>query len=290
MEKIEITNSMAQSVQLIVSDIDGTLVDDDSQISKDSIMAIKNAKKSGIHFALATGRNNNMTRALVEVLGNDIYTISNNGALVYDHKNEKVIYSNSLTRKQSIGILSEVFKRGWDFICYSQNIMYYSIYDNLIASKLLQVENDAKKLNTVPNFIHKLVRSVEEIEEIDNIYKIGVREFNNPDFKIVAQIAKENGAELKNSGEKFNAIFPKGISKEVGLSKLQEYLDINKENTVAIGDYDNDLPLFERAKYKVGVESGSKNLLEQANIITASNKNDGVAVFVNKLLENRIGE
>ena len=101
----------------------------------------------------------------------------------------------------------------------------------------------------------------------------------------IAQIARSVGAELKNSGEKFEAIFPQGISKQSGMQKLQEYLNVTKEETAAIGDFDNDLPLFAQAEYKVAMGNASDVLKKEANIFTDSNDEDGVANFLMKIIE-----
>lgn len=274
-----------KDVKLIVCDIDGTLVDSNSKISNETIKAINEIISKDIKFALATGRNNNMVRPLIKLLNNNIYSVTNNGALVEDYKNDYVVYKNTLTKKQSETILNEVLNKGWEFICYSRNNMYYSYYDELIDEKLEQITFNVLKLSEIKDFSHKLVKSVDDIEDIDSLLKIGVREFNDVDMKEVKRISDSVGAELKNSGERFNAIFPKNISKEIGLMKLQEYLNIDIEHTVAIGDYDNDLPLFKRAKYKVAVANASDRLKAEANEFTSSNDDDGVCNYLMNVIK-----
>ena len=259
-------------IRLVVADVDGTLVDSRSQISQKTIDAVKELKKTGVKFALGTGRSNNMVEALVRLMGGDLCSLSNNGSLVYDHGEKKVIYIKALTKDQSEAILNEILNNGWDFISYSRTHMYYSHYDAFIERKLQQVTQGAFELSDFPDFRFKEITSFDQIDDPNELLKI-------------AEIASSVGAELKNSGEKFEAIFPKGISKQSGMQKLQEYLGVSKEETAAIGDFDNDLPLFAQAKYKVAMGNASEVLKKQANIFTDSNDEDGVAKFLLKIVE-----
>ena len=61
---------------------------------------------------------------------------------------------------------------------------------------------------------------------------------------------------------------------------------INKENTIAIGDDINDLSMFEQVGYKVAVDNAIDIVKEKADEIILSNDEDGVAVFLNKILKN----
>ena len=70
------------------------------------------------------------------------------------------------------------------------------------------------------------------------------------------------------------------------VKKLLEILNIKKEETIAIGDDINDLSMFEQVGYKVAVSNAIDIVKEKADEITLSNDEDGVAVFLNKLLEN----
>lgn len=280
MEKEEL-----KRIKLVVADVDGTLVDSSSRLSQKTIDAVKQLKKTGVKFALGTGRSSNMIEALVMLMGGDLCSFSNNGSLVYDHGKKKVIYTKTLTKQQSEAILNEILRNGWDFISYSRTHMYFSNYDAFIEKKLKQVTQGIYELSDFPEFRYQEITSFDQIEDADELQKIAVRNDQRADMEKIAQIARSVGAELKNSGEKFEAIFPQGISKQTGMRKLQEYLDITKEETAAIGDFDNDLPLFAEAEFRVAMGNASDVLKAQANIFTDSNDEDGVAEFLLKIVE-----
>lgn len=66
---------------------------------------------------------------------------------------------------------------------------------------------------------------------------------------------------------------------------MLEILNIKKEETIAIGDDNNDLSMFEQVGYKVAVDNAIDIVKQKADEITLSNDEDGVAVFLEKLLK-----
>ena len=74
-------------------------------------------------------------------------------------------------------------------------------------------------------------------------------------------------------------------NKGSAVKKLLEILNIKKEKTIAIGDDINDLSMFEQVGYKVAVDNAIDIVKENADEITLSNDEDGVAVFLDKMLK-----
>lgn len=66
---------------------------------------------------------------------------------------------------------------------------------------------------------------------------------------------------------------------------IKKEIGNKKEETIAIGDDNNDLSMFEQVGYKVAVDNAIDTVKEKADEITLSNDEDGVAVFLEKLLK-----
>lgn len=71
---------------------------------------------------------------------------------------------------------------------------------------------------------------------------------------------------------------------------MLEILNIKKEEAIAIGDDNNDLSMFEQVGYKVAMENAIDSVKQKADEITLSNDEDGVAIFLDKLLKVDINE
>ena len=74
-------------------------------------------------------------------------------------------------------------------------------------------------------------------------------------------------------------------NKGIAVKKMLEILNIKKEEAIAIGDDNNDLSMFEQVGYKVAMGNAINIVKEKADEITLSNDEDGVAVFLEKLLK-----
>lgn len=78
---------------------------------------------------------------------------------------------------------------------------------------------------------------------------------------------------------------PKGCTKQSGIEKIIEYCGVDKADTVAFGDSNNDTDMFMAVSKKIAMGNSTKELLEFADEVTDSVENDGVAVWIeNNLL------
>ena len=75
-------------------------------------------------------------------------------------------------------------------------------------------------------------------------------------------------------------ILPKGVTKGLALIKLTEYLNVDIANTVAIGDFDNDVAMLKTARLGIAVANASKSAMEAADAVTVSNEDDAIAEVI----------
>ena len=114
--------------KLVAIDLDGTLLDPYGQITERSKIAIQNAIDKGTKVVLASGRGVISVRNFANEVGTNEYAICGNGAIVYDFKEESIIYNKFLSKKKVLQLIK---------IC-EENSIYYSIYtQNSIITKSL---------------------------------------------------------------------------------------------------------------------------------------------------------
>ncbi len=127
---------------------------------------------------------------------------------------------------------------------------------------------------------------VDEISEDESIIKIML--IDEPDVldKAIAKLPKEVGEKynLAKSTPYFFEIINKESNKGLGLKALADYLNVDKDEIIAVGDAGNDLDMIEFAGLGVAMENGHSNVKEAANYITKSNNEDGVAEVVKKFI------
>jgi hydroxymethylpyrimidine pyrophosphatase-like HAD family hydrolase len=100
--------------KIIITDLDGTLLNKDKNIAADTKKAIETAIKHGKMFAIASGRAADECLVVIKALGfksyKNVFIIANNGALIYDVEHSKVIYKKFLTPKIANGVFDYMKK------------------------------------------------------------------------------------------------------------------------------------------------------------------------------------
>ena len=100
-------------------------------------------------------------------------------------------------------------------------------------------------------------------------------EFNELETTDICDFLFDMGKEVYQT--KYIDVMRKGSSKSNAIKILADYLHIDKEEIVVMGDGANDFPMFEMSGYKVTMENGNEMLKEKADYITTTNNQDGVA-------------
>ncbi len=260
----------------ICSDIDGTLLNKDRELSKRTIDAIKNC--SEIPFILISSR---MPKAMLhlqeELEVTDLPVIAYNGGLILDKK--EVLHSTEIDTE----IIREIFvfssNTDLHLSLYHQDEWYVPDLDFWAKREWnnTKVEPRVQNVNlTLENWkrenkgAHKIMVMGDETE-IDNLE---VFIYTNLNESIVAYRSKPTYLEIAH----------KSISKKTAIEELikQKYQDISFENILAFGDNYNDKEMLESVGIGVAVANAKPEVLAVADAITDSNKEDGVALYLEK--------
>ncbi|WP_195619045.1 sugar-phosphatase [Clostridium paraputrificum] len=264
--------------KIIALDMDGTLLNDDKIITEVTKKALKSARDKGVKVVLASGRPIDGLRRYLEKLGlvdDNEYVLSYNGCLVQETKSEKIISEKGLKGRD----LHYIYNFAREF---GVNIHAFSPTRGLITpknSKYTEVEAEINKIDIN-------ICDFDEISEDESIIKIML--IDEPDVldKAIAKLPKEVGEKynLAKSTPYFFEIINKESNKGLGLKALADYLNVDKDEIIAVGDAENDLDMIEFAGLGVAMENGHSNVKEAANYITKSNNEDGVAEVVKKFI------
>ena len=155
--------------KLVAIDLDGTLLNSYGEVSEKNKEAIQKAKSKGAEIVIASGRPISSARSYAYEVGADNYIICGNGSVLYDMKNEQIIYDKFIERQKALQIIK---------IC-EENSIFFNIYTEKLTI--------SKSLNYNILFYNNENKNVPEdkktnIKIIDNIYKY-VEE--NPDLQVL---------------------------------------------------------------------------------------------------------
>ena len=264
--------------KIIALDMDGTLLNDEKIVTEETKKALKEAREKGVKVVLASGRPIDGLRRYLEELDlmhDNEYVLSYNGCLVQETKSEKIISEKGLKGKD----LHYIYNFAKEF---GVNIHAFSPTRGLITpknSKYTEVEANINKIDIN-------VCDFNEISDDESIIKIML--IDEPEIldKAIAKLPKEVGEKynLAKSTPFFFEVINKESNKGLGLKELADYLNISKDEIIAVGDAGNDLDMIEFAGLGVAMDNGHDNVKEAADYITKSNNEDGVAEVVKKFI------
>lgn len=274
-------------IKLVAFDLDGTLLQPDGSISEEDKQALKEAAAKGVELVVSTGRPYAGVPKVVEDLGFH-YAITTNGAAVYTYPEKELVYENCLDREIALTMISTmrdmpvypdsfVDGNGWG---YAEK---KAMIDNLELP--LGIRTYMKKTRL---FKEDVVKTI--VEEDKNVQKITVdfildEEGNPKDYEKVKQLFLDCPLVDMVSGGVLNLeVTKKGVNKGVALQMLAGKLGIAIEETMAIGDSENDWTIVDAAGIGVCMENGEDIVKEKANYITKSNIESGVSVALRKFV------
>lgn len=269
------------SYKLVVTDMDGTFLNSNHEISDENLKIVKELNNRGILFSIATGRLDTMIKVYLKQIGNVNPVISCNGALVRNVAMGKFYYSEPIKREDYIKVID---------ICKANNIIFdvygeYAIYSETKEGRIKYFLDYNEKLNEEDRVELRVVDNIyNALDKEEKIYKVLI---SNQDPKkleaIKEEINKINGVDAYRSASFLLDVMACGVTKGRAVENLAEILEIKREEIIAIGDNHNDLSMLEYAGFSIAMGNAEECVKNIADLITASNDEDGVAKALKKI-------
>ena len=267
------------SIKLIALDLDGTLLTTDKRITARTRAAIEECEKRGIEIVPATGRAMRAVPAEILELPGVRYGIFTNGASVWDIREEKSIaaqYIDWQTALKAIEIL-ERYPMLYDLYIEGRGICEAQFLERLdefgVPPENCRIIRSSRQ--PVPNLIAYLKEFHPPVQKINLIFR---------EKAVKAEVRRElsqiDALSVTSSLPWNLEVNAQGATKGGGLERLRAHLNISREETMAFGDGENDLPMLQAAGLGIAMENGADFLKKQADIITLTNDRDGVAAAI----------
>ena len=245
-------------IKLIATDLDGTLLNENSKLPKDFGKILKYLTTNhNIKFLVASGRPYNSLREDFSEFMNDIIFVSDNGALITDcNKIINTTFIDPILVKELITKYRSINKENLDVVLSCRNCAYIeSTNENFIEE---MGKYDDKK---------EVVSNIEEVT--DDVLKISFCDFNN-----IKQICEthfnplfKNKLQLSFSGDIWLDITDRHTNKGFGLKKIQEKYAITNGETMTFGNHYNDISLFEKSYYSYAMDNSPDFIKSKLNLL-----------------------
>lgn len=269
---------VVKNKRIVVSDFDGTLIDEEEAIPMTTVLAIDTLRNLGHRFVIATGRVPTSVLAYNQDFNFLDYVIACNGAYIYDNTKEKVVYKKPLP-KQTIRNIKQSFE--------SISILYFCTPDNwhLYVSTIYQEKKDKVMKSGIKDFNKFLSKNK------NNIYKIELHFTSLEKAQKALKEMKKLKLDINCNLQIFNEniyiieVTEKGVDKYEATRIIAELEKVKIKDVVAIGDSFNDIRLVKRVGLGVAVANACNELKEVANEVTTSNNELGVEKILEKVIE-----
>ena len=267
---------MTPAYKLVAVDLDGTLFNDQRKIPEENIRAIRAAVAQGVHVMVATGRPYRSACRIFEQLGiAEGLALSQAGGLVSVYPSGETVYSRSHDPEFLRDLAEFCAQHGYFFHCMAVSD-YYFLHKGPMADLTEHylghpgVEIPLEKMLKMHFGKATMVTPVEETLWASALLKA----------KFGSRV------EIAVSDAGVTDITPRGVDKGVALLAAAEFLGIPREETMAMGDSENDIAMLVAAGLGVCMANGVPAAKEAADVIAPSNNDAGVAKILEEYVLN----
>lgn len=285
-------------IKMIASDMDGTLLDPNQEISRTNQEMIRKAQAAGLIFVIATGRSFTEAIPPIEKTGLKFPMITSNGAQIFD-ANHKMLALEEIPKDQGIQIAQILKKSGVYFEIATDRGVYSTNQAERVthsAQSILKNNPDIspqKAIAMSSNYLARLAVEYVPTYEIlftnSSIHLLKFMAFSlnerNPLSALKDRLLELPNLKVTSSAAGNIEINQIKAQKGKALARFAAMNDLSAKEIMAIGDSENDLNMLETAGLSVAMENALEDVKEKVDWITGINSEDGVAMAIRRLLQ-----
>lgn len=255
-----------KDIKLIVIDIDGTLVDIHGKIGEKSITLARELKKYNILCTLSSARSFYYSKQIADELEVNIPFITLDGALIKDREGN-VIYRGTL-KKYIINRAIILAERNYGKIAMCDE-------ENLFITPRNSVIKEYTRASAP-------IKEVENFDELKDVLEILIYCEDKHSLRVIRDklrfpntLGVSFNVTKSPSNEYYLITIKKtGSDKLKSVKRLVKHLNFKRPNVAVIGDWHNDMPLFDYGAYNIAVQNAIPELKRKADFITVSTNNE----------------
>ena len=268
--------------KILFTDLDGTLLNHDKQVSEGNRAAIQRLLDAGHYLVVATGRPTKSGFTVAQRLGLTMpgcYMIAYNGGAIYDCSKEEVWMEKTLPMEHVRYLFEEAKK-------YGLYIQTYGVDDKILGT------TDGEELQYYAHGNRGILQYAvcDDVcgaltKEPNKVLLIDLKEEGILKFWREHKEWEEGKCESTFSCREFLEYLPIGVSKGNGVRTLCEMLHVDIKNAYAAGDERNDISMIEAAGVGIAMKNAVDEAKAVADYITENdNDHDGIAEVIDKLI------
>ena len=285
-------------IEMIVSDMDGTLLNRDGEISQANIDAIKTAQANNILFAIASGRAQTEALPILQKAGIKCPIITGNGAQGFDSECN-VLFTYDIHKDTTQKIIDLLDKANVYYEIATTN----GVYSTDANQRLEQAKHHVKSIQPHLSDAETKALAAAHLDKlkvtfIDSFAQI----LTNPEIQILKfivisekgqkvlqplgdKIAETGEVQITSSFENNIEINAREATKGEAVKTLADYYHKDLQNTLVLGDNYNDISMFNIAGYSAAMENAVPELKAIATYVSTAHHLDGVAKAIHHFIK-----
>lgn len=273
-------------MKLYISDLDGTLLDQNAEVTDFTKETLNRLIKGGLNFTAATARTIASAGKILSGLELKLPVILMNGVLIYDMSTKKYVKINSLSKGLCDLVVGLSQKLGLEPFMYSVSDNQLSThYQRLISPAMEHFYNERRV-----KYYKSFTQVADLSEHTDNVIYftfIAPKDKLAPLYEALKDNEKLNITyyyDVYDHELWYLEAFSSAASKEQGVRYLREHYGF--VDITAFGDNTNDIPMFRASDHSIAVKNACKEVLDYADEMIGANTENGVAKYLLTLSDN----
>jgi len=260
------------SVKMVVTDMDGTLLNSESQVSERFFELFEELHTHGIRFVAASGRQYSSIFEKLNHIHDRISIVAENGGYVKHGGQELHSVLLDLNRVQRM--IPELRKID-------------GLYTVLCGKQSAYIENTDRRFTDMLGEYYTHFDIVDDLHSVDydELFKVAVYHFDGSETHVYPYLKHlEANLQVKISGKHWIDISDQRANKGNALKKLQDLFGIRTSETMVFGDFNNDLEMLQEGYFSYAMANAHPNVKNIARFSTKSNDEQGVEDVLEQLL------
>ncbi len=269
-------------IKLIVTDIDGTLLTPERTIAPQTKDAIRRAVKLGVPVLLCTGRIVPGARIYHHELDLDTPIVGCNGGIIQQPHTGTIIHMQKLANGTAKAVFDILKKYDLYHHFYSEDTIYGERNEHMLGAYVDLAQNGNPQWGIKAQVV---ASNSQLLDQGIDCLKVGFYADGTPASQSAArEIESLEGITLVQSREDLYDVVAQGVSKGQALEALATHYGISTKEIMAVGDQHNDLSMIQVAGMGVAMGNAVQPLLDQANFITETNVDHGLAKAIERFV------
>lgn len=262
---------------VLLTDMDGTLLDSNSKVSNENKEAIETFISGGGKFAIATGRGERNALKFIDDIKTNIPSILYNGCGLYDYKEEKFLELKLLSNEKLKSLLEDCMNHFPQVV-----IQIYSTTGCLIITPEEFIDDDIRKHHSP--YINCNLDEIMDKEWIKILFRGNKEELADLE-RYFNNLNLDNDITVVYSSDIYLELLPSKSSKGDMLLTLRKL--IGEECTYyAVGDYYNDVEMLKVADVGIATLNAPDDIKNVADLVTVNNDNHVLADIIYNIINN----